>query len=60
MKKLWDLAQDNLVHIQGSYGILDQYLWISAKYGNISVYKLKNDSYCITIFSRIFQSLNAT
>jgi len=55
MKKLWDLAQESLVHIQGSYGILDQYLWMSAKYGNISVYKLKND-----IFSRIFQSLNAT
>jgi hypothetical protein len=55
MKKLWDLAQESLVHIQGSYGILDQYLWMSAKYGNISVYKLKN-----YIFSRIFQSLNAT
>jgi hypothetical protein len=24
MKKLWDLAQENLVNIQGSYGILDQ------------------------------------
>ena len=23
MKKLWDLAQENLVYIQGSYGILD-------------------------------------
>ena len=30
MKKLWDLAQENLVNIQGSYGILDQYLWMSA------------------------------
>ena len=27
MKKLWDLAQENVVNIQGSYGILDQYLW---------------------------------
>ena len=27
---LWDLAQENLVHIKGSYGILDQYLWMSA------------------------------
>ena len=26
MKKLWDLAQENLVDIQGSYGILNQYL----------------------------------
>ena len=26
MKNLWDLAQENLVDIQGSYGILDQYL----------------------------------
>jgi hypothetical protein len=23
MKKIWDLAQENLVNIQGSYGILD-------------------------------------
>ena len=30
MKKLWDLGQENLVDIQGSYGILDQYLWMSA------------------------------
>ena len=29
MKKLWDLAQENLVNIQGSYGILDQYFWMS-------------------------------
>ena len=26
VKELWDLAQENLVNIQGSYGILDQYL----------------------------------
>jgi hypothetical protein len=26
MKKLWDLAQENLVNTKGSYGILDQYL----------------------------------
>ena len=25
-KELWDLAQENLVNIQGSYEILDQYL----------------------------------
>ena len=31
MKELWDLAQENLVNIQGSYGISDQYLWMSAK-----------------------------
>ena len=30
MKKLWDLAQENLVNIEGSYGILDLYLWESA------------------------------
>jgi hypothetical protein len=30
MKKLWDLAQENLVNTQGSYGILDQYLCMSA------------------------------
>ena len=30
MKKLWDLAQENLVDIQGSYGIFDQYFWMSA------------------------------
>ena len=30
MKKLWNLGQENLVNIQGSYGILDQYLWMSA------------------------------
>jgi hypothetical protein len=30
MKKIWDLAQENLVNIKGSYGILDQYLWMSA------------------------------
>ena len=30
MKKLWDLAQENLINIQGSYGILEQYLWMSA------------------------------
>ena len=29
MKKLWDLAQKNLVNIQGSFAILDQYLWMS-------------------------------
>ena len=29
MNELWDLAQENLVDIQGSYGILDQYLWMS-------------------------------
>ena len=38
MKELWELAQENLINIQGSYGILDQYLWMSAK-------SLKNDSY---------------
>jgi hypothetical protein len=26
MKKLLDLAQENLVNIQGSFGIFDQYL----------------------------------
>ena len=30
MKELWDLAQEILVNIQGSYGILEQYLWMSA------------------------------
>ena len=30
MKKLWHLAQENLVNILGSYGILEQYLWMSA------------------------------
>ena len=30
MKKLRDLAQENLVNVQDSYGILDQYLWMSA------------------------------
>ena len=30
LKELWDLAQDNLINIQGSYGILEQYLWMSA------------------------------
>ena len=30
MKKLRDLAQENLVNIQGTYGNLDQYLWMSA------------------------------
>ena len=30
MKKLWDLAKENLINVQGSYGILDQYLWTSA------------------------------
>jgi hypothetical protein len=30
MKKLWAVAQENLVNIQGSYGILDEYLWMSA------------------------------
>jgi hypothetical protein len=30
MKKLLDFAQENLVNIQGSYGILDQYFWMSA------------------------------
>ena len=29
MKKLWDLAQENLVDIQVSYGVLDQYFWMS-------------------------------
>jgi hypothetical protein len=29
MKKLWDLAQENLVNIKGSYNILDQYLCLS-------------------------------
>ena len=27
---LVDLAQENLVNIQGSYGILNQYFWMSA------------------------------
>ena len=30
MIELLDLAQENLVNIKGSYGILDQYLWMSA------------------------------
>ena len=30
MKIFWDLAQENLVNKQGSYGISDQYLWMSA------------------------------
>ena len=30
MKKLWDLAQENQVNIQGSYGILNHYLGMSA------------------------------
>ena len=30
MKIIWDLAQENLVDIQEIYGILDQYLWMSA------------------------------
>ena len=30
MKKLWDLAHENLVNIQGSHGILDQYSWMTA------------------------------
>ena len=29
IKKVSDLAQENLVNIQGSYGILDQYLWMT-------------------------------
>ena len=32
VKKLWDLAQENLVHIQGSYSILNIYSWMSALY----------------------------
>ena len=32
MKEFWDLDQENLVNIDGSYGILDQYLWMSAMY----------------------------
>ena len=31
MKKIWDLAQENLINIQGSYGILDQYVAIRKK-----------------------------
>ena len=30
MKELWDLAKESLINIQGSYGILEQYLWMSA------------------------------
>ena len=30
MIELWDLAQENRINIQGSYGILEQYLWMSA------------------------------
>ena len=30
IKRISDLAQENLVNIQGSDGILDQYLWMSA------------------------------
>ena len=29
MKELWDLFQENLVNVQGSYGILDQYLLVA-------------------------------
>ena len=32
MEEIWDLAQKNLVNVQGSYGILDQYLWMSATF----------------------------
>ena len=41
VKELWDLAQENLVDIQGTYGILDQYLWISDTIKT----QLENDSY---------------
>ena len=37
------LAQENLINIQGSYDILEQYLWMSAI--GLSVNQLKNDSY---------------
>ena len=30
MKKLWDVAHENLVNIPGGYGILDQYSWVSS------------------------------
>jgi hypothetical protein len=42
MKELSDLAQENLVNIQGSYGILDQYLWMSAipRHGPLNVNQL--------------------
>ena len=52
MKKLLDLAQENLVNIQDSYGILDQYLLsmdvsytLESRHGPLSVNQLKNDSY---------------
>ena len=32
MKELWDLAQGNLVNIQDSYGILDQYLLVDVSH----------------------------
>ena len=51
MKKLWDLANENLVNIQGSHGILDQYSWMSAiSTLDMAFYvvlnQLKKDSYC--------------
>jgi hypothetical protein len=30
MKKLWEVAKENLVNKQGGHGILDQYSWMSA------------------------------
>ena len=46
MKKLWDLAKENLINVQGSYGILDQYYGrqLYPKHGQLSVNQLKNDS----------------
>ena len=32
MKELWNLAQENLVNIQGSYGIVDQYLFMDVSH----------------------------
>ena len=46
MEELWDLVQENQVNIQGSYCILDQYLWMLTKHGHLSVNQLKNNNYC--------------
>ena len=59
VKILWDLAQENLVNIQGSYGI-----WINIyrcqpypRYGPLKVNQLKNDSfrYLGTVLSRKYE-----
>jgi len=47
IKQLWDLAPEFFFNIQGSYGILDQYLWLFLSIFNLFFIKSLTHLWCL-------------